>query len=81
VKGNSYGLANKPPAGAPIFHGTLKAGDALLHHSQVFHRSDPNRSDRPRMSLVVVYRGSAGTGVVGAAAGAAGGCWAAAVGR
>jgi len=59
VKGNSMGLAEEPVAGQfPLFLGTVEAGDALIHHCQTIHRSEPNRSAHPRLSLVVVYRGA-----------------------
>lgn len=58
VAGNSVGLAEPPAAdGAEEFCGTLNAGDALAHHSQTIHRSDPNSSDRSRLALLIVYRG------------------------
>jgi ectoine hydroxylase-related dioxygenase (phytanoyl-CoA dioxygenase family) len=58
VAGNSIGLAD-PPAGDPSdeFCGTLEPGDALAHHCQMVHRSDPNNSDHPRLALLMVYRG------------------------
>lgn len=58
VAGNSMGLADPPPAdAAEEFCGTLNAGDALAHHSQTIHRSEPNSSDRSRLALLIVYRG------------------------
>ncbi len=59
VKGNSMGLADGPGVGQfPLFLGAVDAGDALIHHCQTIHRSEPNRSAQPRLSLVIVYRGA-----------------------
>lgn len=59
VKGNSIGLADPPTTPrAELFHGTLEPGDALLHHCQVVHQSDPNHTDHPRCALLLVYRGA-----------------------
>ncbi len=58
VRGNSFALANEPPANRfEVYQPELEPGDALLHHSQIIHRSHPNRSERARRSIVVVYRG------------------------
>lgn len=57
VKGNSFGLTDPSAADAfPTFLGTLDGGGVLVHHCQTVHRSEPNRSDRSRLSLVIVYR-------------------------
>ncbi len=57
VKGNSFGLAHLPPDGEfPVFLGAISAGDALIHHCQTVHFGATNESDRPRLSLVIVYR-------------------------
>lgn len=57
IKGNSFGLAEEAAADPfPPFLGTVDAGDALVHHCQTIHRSQPNRSQHPRLSLVIVYR-------------------------
>jgi phytanoyl-CoA hydroxylase len=59
VKGNSFGLADEPATDRwATYLGTVDPGDVLFHHCQTIHRSHPNHSDRPRTSLVVVYRGS-----------------------
>ena len=59
VKGNSYGLADPPdPSTVREFCGTLDPGDALIHHCQTIHRSEPNRSDKSRSALLFVYRGA-----------------------
>jgi phytanoyl-CoA hydroxylase len=58
VKGNSIGLAEPPEM--PLeeqFCGLLEPGDALVHHCQTIHHSAPNRSDHPRLGLLLVYRG------------------------
>jgi len=35
----------------------LAPGDATIHHCEVIHHSDPNRTDQPRLGLLFVYRG------------------------
>ena len=58
VAGNSMGLAKMPPhEDADEFCGTLEPGDALIHHCQTIHWSAPNKTDRPRCGLLLVYRG------------------------
>ncbi len=58
VKGNSFGLADESVVDRfPQFLGTVDPGDALIHHCQTIHRSQPNRSAHSRLSLVIVYRG------------------------
>jgi ectoine hydroxylase-related dioxygenase (phytanoyl-CoA dioxygenase family) len=59
VKGNSIGLAEPPAASSSAeFCATLAPGDATIHHCQTIHTSDPNRTDRSRLGLLFVYRGS-----------------------
>ena len=59
VKGNSFGLADLPPAQEfAHFLGEIGPGDALIHHSQTIHFSKPNRSEQSRLSLILVYRGA-----------------------
>lgn len=59
VQGNSVGLADETVLKQfPVYLGTVEPGDVLIHHCQVIHRSMPNRSARPRLSLVIVYRGA-----------------------
>jgi ectoine hydroxylase-related dioxygenase (phytanoyl-CoA dioxygenase family) len=59
VAGNSFGLADSPaPDADSEFIGTLQPGDALIHHCQIIHRSEPNRSEHPRRGLLIVYRGA-----------------------
>jgi hypothetical protein len=55
VAGNSM-MADGSPAGLDEVPGLLAAGDAMLHHCLTVHRSEPNRSDKPRRGLLVVYR-------------------------
>lgn len=58
VAGNSMGLVSLPDHDpADVFRGTLEPGDALIHHCEAIHWSEPNRSDRPRCGLLLVYRG------------------------
>ena len=47
----SYALADNPMA-------VFSAGDALIFHSNLLHRSEANTSDRPRWSLIAVYNRS-----------------------
>jgi ectoine hydroxylase-related dioxygenase (phytanoyl-CoA dioxygenase family) len=56
VKGNSMGLA-QPFDKGDVFQGTLEPGDALIHHGQTIHYSGPNRTDRARRGLLMVFRG------------------------
>lgn len=57
VKGNSMMLADPPePDPAAEFLGVLEPGDALIHHCQTIHRSEPNHSNRSRLALLIVYR-------------------------
>jgi ectoine hydroxylase-related dioxygenase (phytanoyl-CoA dioxygenase family) len=61
VAGNSMGLSQMPDrAGdkSDEFCGTLAPGDAMIHHSQTIHWSAPNKTDRPRCGLLLVYRGA-----------------------
>jgi ectoine hydroxylase-related dioxygenase (phytanoyl-CoA dioxygenase family) len=58
VAGNSMGLTQMPDvADEDRFCGTLDPGDALIHHCETIHYSGPNKSDRPRCGLLLVYRG------------------------
>ena len=58
VAGNSMGLTHMPPHDPSTeFHGTLAPGDALIHHCQTIHWSAPNKTDKPRLGLLIVYRG------------------------
>jgi ectoine hydroxylase-related dioxygenase (phytanoyl-CoA dioxygenase family) len=59
VAGNSMGLVN-PPAPDPKneFVGTLAPGDALIHHGQTIHRSEPNTTEYSRCGLLLVFRGA-----------------------
>ena len=38
-----------------LVHCTLEPGDSLFFHSNLLHRSDQNRSDHPRWSMVCCY--------------------------
>lgn len=57
VAGNSMGLASRIECAEP-YAGLLAPGDALIHHSETIHYSAPNRSSRPRLGLLIVYRGA-----------------------
>lgn len=59
VRGNSIGMAE--PSTAPLeeqFCGLLNPGDATIHHCNTIHHSAPNTTDRSRLGLLLVYRGS-----------------------
>ncbi len=59
VTGNSIGLAEPPTAPkSGEFRATLEPGDATIHHCEIIHHSDPNKSDQSRLGLLFVYRGS-----------------------
>ncbi|QDU95590.1 phytanoyl-CoA dioxygenase family protein [Lignipirellula cremea] len=59
VSGNSMVLADPPVmSDRSSLVGLLEPGDALVHHCQTIHRSDPNRSGQPRKALLMVYRGA-----------------------
>jgi len=59
VAGNSFGLEGYEGADPNNeFCGTLEPGDALIHHCQVIHRSEPNTTDKARRGLLMVYRGA-----------------------
>ena len=56
VKGNSLKAAGPPPPAAlSEVPGILRRGGAILHHCVLLHRSEPNRSERPRRGLLIVY--------------------------
>jgi len=57
VQGNSIGLAEPPDV--PLseqYCGLLAPGDATIHHCNTIHHSAPNRTDRSRLGLLLVYR-------------------------
>ncbi len=59
VAGNSMGLTEMPAHDkADEFRGTLDPGDALIHHCQTIHWSAPNKTERSRCGLLLVYRGA-----------------------
>ena len=59
VVGNSMGVANQPTVSLEEqFCGELDPGDALIHHCQVLHRSEPNKSEYSRLGLLMVFRGT-----------------------
>jgi len=59
VKGNSIGLAEPPKAsGVAELRVALEPGDATIHHCQTVHHSEANHTDRPRLGLLLVYRGA-----------------------
>jgi phytanoyl-CoA hydroxylase len=56
--GNSMVLIEPPAAieAARAERGLLEPGDAMVHHSQTIHWSEPNRTDQPRCGMLLVYR-------------------------
>ena len=59
VTGNSIGLAEPPVTPkSEQFCATLEPGDATIHHCEVIHHSDPNRTDQSRLGLLFVFRGA-----------------------
>ncbi len=59
VTGNSIGLAEPPTVPkSEQFCATLEPGDATIHHCEVIHHSDPNRTDQSRLGLLFVFRGA-----------------------
>jgi hypothetical protein len=48
--------ADAVPEGLREVPAVLEPGDAVIHHCMTIHRSEPNRSDRARLALVIVYR-------------------------
>lgn len=59
VKGNSIGLAEPPELSlSEQFCGLLAPGDATIHHCDTIHHSAPNRTDQPRLGLLLVFRGA-----------------------
>jgi ectoine hydroxylase-related dioxygenase (phytanoyl-CoA dioxygenase family) len=59
VRGNSIGMAE--PSTVPLseqYCGLLAPGDATIHHCETIHHSAPNTTDRSRLGLLLVYRGS-----------------------
>jgi hypothetical protein len=57
VQGNSMQLAGPPPVDGEECCATLEPGDVIFHHCQVLHRSEPNRTSKPRCGLLLVFRG------------------------
>lgn len=59
VRGNSIGLAEPPPAHSDkLYRAVLNPGDATVHHCQTIHSSEGNQTERPRLALLFVFRGS-----------------------
>jgi len=56
VKGNSMMLCELPPGPWQEDCGLIRRGDAIIHHCNTIHRSDPNRSDHDRPGLLFVYK-------------------------
>ncbi len=59
VQGNSMKMGGQPAHGEfEEVPGFLTRGGAILHHCLLVHRSEPNRSDKPRRGLLIVYKGA-----------------------
>lgn len=56
VKGNSMMLCELPPGPWREVRGLIRRGDAIIHHCNTIHRSEPNRSDCDRPGLLFVYK-------------------------
>jgi phytanoyl-CoA hydroxylase len=57
IPGSSMVLIDPPTYPAEQVHvGLLEPGDAMVHHCLTVHWSEPNRSDRSRCGLLLVYR-------------------------
>ncbi|QEG33407.1 phytanoyl-CoA dioxygenase family protein [Bythopirellula goksoeyrii] len=57
--GNSIGLSEEPEIPKSTqFCCTLEPGDMAIHHCQTIHHSDPNTSDKSRLGLLMVFKGS-----------------------
>jgi ectoine hydroxylase-related dioxygenase (phytanoyl-CoA dioxygenase family) len=41
-----------------VLRGILEPGDALIHHCETIHWSEPNQTDNPRCGLLMVFRGA-----------------------
>ena len=58
VAGNSMGLAETLDyEEADVVRALLEPGDAMIHHCETIHWSEPNRSASPRVGLLMVFRG------------------------
>lgn len=55
VPGNSMGVDDKRADGLPECAVEVRKGSCVLHHCLTAHRSEPNRSARPRRGLIFVY--------------------------
>ena len=59
VQGNSLMMAEQPAeAEFEEVPGLVRRGGAILHHCLLIHRSEPNRSPKPRRGLLIVYKGA-----------------------
>ena len=56
VKGNSMMLCELPPGPWREDCGLIRRGDAIIHHCNTIHRSEPNRSDHDRPGLLFVFK-------------------------
>jgi ectoine hydroxylase-related dioxygenase (phytanoyl-CoA dioxygenase family) len=56
VKGNSMVLCELPAGDWQETRGLIRRGDAIIHHCNTIHRSDPNQSEYDRPGLLFVYK-------------------------
>ena len=49
-------LCELPPGPWREDCGLIRHGDAMIHHCNTIHRSEPNRSDHDRPGLLFVYK-------------------------
>ena len=69
VLGASRGLIDAPDTDRyPTTVPELRAGDMLVHHTNVIHRTGPNHTDSHRRNLGFTYHGASATQDAGAAA-------------
>ncbi len=59
VVGNSMGLAETVDQKSPdLLTPLLEPGDAMIHHCETIHFSEPNVSEYSRLGFLAVYRGA-----------------------
>jgi phytanoyl-CoA hydroxylase len=59
VIGNSIGLSEEVDRKSPdLITPLLEPGDAMIHHCETVHFSEPNVSENPRLGFLAVYHGA-----------------------
>ena len=57
--GNSLKMSRPQPVdGGKAFRALMQPGDVIFHHCKVVHFSGANKSDKPRVGMVIPYAGS-----------------------